>query len=102
MIKKKNQIAEQLTAMLPPEPESIRKAFLAGVEYATRWTPVEEGKPDPGEYVLVKRNASWTAEPLEVIEVLVWSGWGFVKINPRTFRTIPVFDITHWRKIDFR
>ena len=62
--------------------------FNAGVEFAQRWIPVEEERPEPGLIVLIKRPNYHLA----FFDGLRWSdiNKGFLD------------DVTHWRRLELK
>ena len=65
--------------------------FMAGIEFAQRWIPVEEELPPPEESVLVKDCFG-----KHRVSVLMY--------DMKTWKTISMSDgrVTHWRPIELK
>ena len=69
--------------------EWVQRTFIAGVEFAQRWIPVEEESPAEYDYVLAKSSVG-------DVYVACFSDYTFHTGMPHKV------NITHWRPIEYK
>jgi hypothetical protein len=105
---------EYNVGVLMSNPEEIaRISFICGIQFAQRWIPIEEDKPQEGERILSAPSAN--PEDHEV-EMAIFKNGKFISVHRDLKSTIDdsgeiistfykrqeLNDTTHWRKINLK